>query len=261
MTKILWLTDLHRDEAGAPTWNDLLEGPPFDRIVVTGDIADGVGFAHHLGELRSLVDVPIHFVLGNHDFYGSSIRAGREAARAVEGCFYQTLIPPFSLPGGWVLIGHDGWADGQAGDFFSSKVRLRDYVEIEDLSRITSDERFRRLRALGREAAEDLRQKIAVSEDKNVALITHVPPFEESALYGGNKASPLWAPHFVCSAVGDMLYDAAKKWPKRYIKVLCGHAHHEACVEVLPNLTVHTGRPGRAGLMEFGSDLNGCSEP
>ena len=44
-----------------------------DAVLLGGDIAEAPDVRQHLERLDARLGLPIHFVLGNHDFYGGSI--------------------------------------------------------------------------------------------------------------------------------------------------------------------------------------------
>ena len=111
---------------------------------------------------------------------------------------------------------------------------------------------------MGEEAAESLRTVIrkALPKFERVIVLTHTPPFRESCLYNGEVCNENWAPHFVSKAVGDMLLEEVPKHPDKEVLVLCGHSHHTADKEILPNLRVLTGHsdlgdPSIQGIIEI----------
>jgi hypothetical protein len=71
-------------------------------------------------------------------------------------------------------------------------------------------------------------------------VLTHVPPFEETAKYKGRPSERIALPVFVCKAMGEVLLGAAGG-SSREIMVLAGHTHDPADVEVAPNLRVKIG--------------------
>ena len=75
--------------------------------------------------------MPIYFVLGNHDYYHGSIAETR--ARVIELCgthprlrYLTALDEVEALTRHVGLVGHDGWADGRAGDYARSLVMMQD---------------------------------------------------------------------------------------------------------------------------------------
>ena len=56
------------------------------------------------------------------------------------------------------VVGHDGWADGRAGDFARSMVGMQDYRLIAELSGRDKLARWNALKSLGDEAAAHIRR-------------------------------------------------------------------------------------------------------
>lgn len=247
---LVWLTDLHLDALDREQQQqffNLIRDQHHDAILIGGDISNGSSSLMHLRKLVSLSEKPVYFVLGNHDYYHESIAKMRSLAEEIGVEFphvhYLTtagIIPWNSSVG---IIGHDGWADGRAGDFLRSPVMLNDYFLIQELTGLTPDERLKKLNELGSEAAEYLREKLvrAFLRYERVILLTHAPPFREACLYEGRVCDDNWAPHFVCQILGDDLLEIAKKYPDHQLLVLSGHSHSRADIQVLPNLRVLVG--------------------
>jgi predicted MPP superfamily phosphohydrolase len=137
----LWLTDIHLNFV-----NDLKKKAFFQKIAATdsdcllisGDIAEGHSFAPDLVDLSSVVQRPIYFVLGNHDFYHSSIRSARKMALGVTAELstlrYVSENEVYLLTERSALIGHDGWADGRLGRYDTSNLDMNDFQFIKELS-------------------------------------------------------------------------------------------------------------------------------
>ena len=244
-----WLTDTHlnflRPPQRAAFYNGLRE-QNLDALLVGGDIGEAATIVQFLAEMESAVEVPIYFVLGNHDFYGGSIAAVRAAVAQL--CVASQRL--HWLPAGGVvpltadtaLIGHDSWADGRLGDFFRSEVVLNDYVLIQEFRGLDKGQRFAKLRALGDEAAEFLaaRAREALAW-RNIVVLTHVPPFREACWHEGQISDDDYLPHFACRAVGERLAAIMRDHPANAMTILCGHTHSSGSVRVLENLEVLTG--------------------
>ena len=86
MASYAWGTDVHLDHL-----NDdrrkivefaeslVAQGPT--GILLTGDISVANQLVLHLSAIESVVKRPVYFVLGNHDYYGSSTEQVRRAMR------------------------------------------------------------------------------------------------------------------------------------------------------------------------------------
>ena len=248
---ILWITDPHLDHltASARTqWFDRLESFEGSGILLTGDIGESDTVFGFLDEI-SKRHHSIWFVLGNHDYYGSTISSMRCRVEAFaaehETLHYLHSAEPIYYDHDSVLIGVDGWSDGRAGDFLSSNIMLNDYRRIGELSGLESNARLARLQALGAVEADTLRRtlaKLSGTPIRQVRIATHVPPFPEACWYQGSNEINEWTPHFTCVAVGKEILRFAHAHPTTQVDVLCGHAHNEGSVTLAPNLRVETGR-------------------
>ncbi|MFG0263671.1 MAG: metallophosphoesterase family protein [Rhodopirellula sp. JB055] len=261
--RIAWITDPHFDHAKLDVWQSwaakLLDLDP-DAILITGDLSEGDDVAYQLRCLAETLNRPIHFVLGNHDFYGKSIASTRRdliaLCRDVPQLNYLTDHPALSLNASTALIGEDGWGDATEGDYAGSIVRLNDFQLIEDF-RLSPPETWQSLlNAEGKAAADRVAAKLRNLPDEitQVLIATHVPPFREACWYEGKTTDDNWAPFFVCGQLGRVLRTAAEQAPQRKHVVLCGHTHHDGVAEMADNLIVHTGF-SRYGSLEIESML------
>ncbi len=251
--KLIWATDWHLDHAGPAARERLLAairaelpGMP-GMLVISGDISTGRQLPEDLQWLVAELDCPVAFVLGNHDFYGSSFTrvdaavaltcADHPRLQHLDGDEVLPLTPTTAL------IGHRGWADGRAGAGAQSQVELNDYRLIAELTGCSRAERFRRLAALGDASANSLRVALdlAVPRYRRVFVLTHVPPFPEATWHEGQVSDAEYLPHFCNTAAGKVLRAVAKKHPRHEFIALCGHTHSPGVARIFPNLTVHTG--------------------
>lgn len=248
--RLVWATDLHLDAVDRIQYRlffDLVAAYTPDIVLIGGDISNGVASLTHLVNLSKLIPKQFYFVLGNHDFYHGSIvtiRAqAQELSRETSALHYLTDNGIIALSETTALIGHDGWSDARAGDFLNSTVMLNDYLLIDELKRLSQEERLLKLNELGSEAAEYLQKQltVALQSFERVIILTHVPPFVESCLYDGLPCDANWAPHFVGQATGEALEAVMKQYPSKQLLVLCGHSHWGQDINILPNLRVITG--------------------
>lgn len=244
--RIIWITDPHFDFLDADRTNEFLGelagiGNEDGVVVITGDIATGKTLA---GVLRMIHErVPrVFFVLGNHDAYGMSLIDARVIADGFPG--YLTTGPePVMLTPVTCLVGHDGWADGRAGNYHASSLMLTDYVLIEELAGLSQEERFWQLNALGDMAATSARSSLlrALATRPHVILATHVPPFQEACWHKGKISDDHWAPHFSSKVMGEVLVEVMTAHPDKRLTVLCGHTHSPGVYRPTGNITVYTG--------------------
>jgi predicted phosphohydrolase len=251
--RFAWLTDIHLNFLGARQIEQFVErlnAAAVDAFVISGDIGESASLVDYLQRLAADTGKPIYFVLGNHDYYFSSIERVRAAVERliadVPVLHYLTQESVIELSPDTALVGHDAWSDGRYGDFLSSPVMLNDYVLIRELASLEPVERLRRLNALGDEAAAHLYTVLPqpLKRYRHVFVALHSPPYPEACWHEGESAAPNnpHLPHFSCKAAGDALRDLAQQYPQTQITVLCGHTHGEGTAQILPNLRVLSGR-------------------
>ncbi len=82
MFRLAWITDLHFNFLPFERVDEFL-GQVADRqpdaVVLTGDVSEAHDLAAMLEHIDDLIQRPMYFVLGNHDFYHGSIRDIRVA--------------------------------------------------------------------------------------------------------------------------------------------------------------------------------------
>ena len=245
-----WLTDIHLNFVSLPkrtAFYESLLNQNLDALLLGGDIGEADSAPRFLAEIEQALHAPIYFVLGNHDFYGSSIAEVREtisretaASSWLHWLSKNGVIP---LTETTALVGHDSWADGRLGDFFGSEVMLNDYVLIQELRCSNKQERYTKLNALGDEAAEFLesRTREALASYRHVIVLTHVPPFRDACWHEGQLTDNNYLPHFANQVVGEALVEIMSTRPDCQLTVLCGHTHSAGSARISPNLVVHTG--------------------
>jgi len=248
--KAAWLTDIHLeflDKATRERFAHKLRDAAPDILLISGDIAQAPSLEEHLTYLANAVKRPIYFVLGNHDFYRGSIAEVRADVQKftaqVNGLHWLGGTGVVRLTQRTSLVGHDGWCDGRLGDYGHSGVRLNDFLLIDELCNLSKEALLETLNRLGDEAAAHFRKTLpeALETSEHVVVVTHVPPFRESAWYNGQPSDPFFLPFFSCKAVGDVLTEFMLQHPSRKMTVLCGHTHGGGTAQILPNLTTITG--------------------
>ncbi len=199
-----------------------------------------------MADLEFLADTasrPLYFVLGNHDHYGASVAAVRDAvvALAIRRPTVQWLPPAGVVPldAGTALVGVDGWADGRHGDALATRFVLNDDRLIGELA-IPQTRAGKLLvkRALADADAHRLEVLLgrAVTIARRIVIATHVPPFVTALPPAGRLAHPEWRPLLTCGATGAVIRQAAEKHPGHAFLVLCGHTHAAADVAVAANV-------------------------
>ncbi len=251
MKRVAWATDLHLEFVTSPTDFDLLcetiAAREAEILLIGGDTGTASSLRIYFRMLEEHLQLPIYFVLGNHDCYGGSIEDVRSVAASLaqnskwlrwlplEGCV--RLTPNTGL------VGHGAWADGRLGNGIKSQVLLNDFVHIRNLTGLSSDELFAKLNDLGDQTADYFRKILpeAIERYHNLLLLTHVPPFKEACWHEGRISDDEFLPHFTCHALGNVLVEMMQLHPENNLTVLCGHTHGSGTVQILPNLLVKTG--------------------
>jgi len=245
--RLAWLTDIHLNFVPFDERQRLYSSIAADGVLISGDIAEAPGVGEMLLEMKRMLDVPIYFVLGNHDFYRSSFADVHARMRALTAnltnLIWLTDSAPQLLSDNTAAIGEDGWADGRLGDYANSRVMLNDYFLITDFIGLSPSARLTLMNRLADEAAAKVSKKLreACSLRRRVILVTHVPPFRESCWYEGKPSNDEWLPHFASKAMGDAIVDVMDGHPANELLVLCGHTHGAGIVQIRPNLMVKTG--------------------
>ena len=239
--ELVWLSDVHADLLQSDLLADVevlrREGP--EGILITGDIWNAEHLDEHLMVL-STVGCPIFFVLGNHDFWNGSL-AGvtalvHSACSKKSNLVFLDQSGVVQLGGGTVLIGVQGWGDGQAGLGKKSPVTSRDRQLIQEFADKPREKYFELLREMGRASAFCFSKMAgpALENSQHLILATHVPPFAASAL-----REPEYLPYYVNMALGEEILRIAGQFPRKRISVYCGHTHRKYTYRPLPNVTVH----------------------
>lgn len=247
-----WLTDPHLDHAPPEAVErllDALRSGPGIPVILTGDLSVADRLVADLERLADAARAPLYHVLGNHDHYGSSVGAVRDAviALAARRPDIQWLPPAgvVELDATTALVGVDGWGDGRHGDPLRTPIRLNDDRLIAELAGQSS--RTGRLAVRRTLADADARrlqtllQRATVPGITRVVVATHVPPFVAGLAPGRRIAHPDWHPLLVCGATGAVLRRHAREHPDLAIEVLAGHTHASHHASILPNLTVTVG--------------------
>jgi Icc protein len=263
--RIVWITDPHLNFLSSDQiaeYFDRVEATRPSGILLGGDFGEAPDCLLRLTAMESRWRIPLYFVLGNHDFYGGSIDAVREAiadaCASRPGLVHLNRSPPIALSNRVGLIGHDGWADARVGDYPRSMVMMNDYRLIAELAAHSKAERWPVLRRLGDEAADHAKEVLpqALARFETVFFLTHAPPFREACWHEGGHSDDEWSPHFVCHALGEALLEVMADHANRKLIVLCGHTHSPGEYRAASNVLVLTagakyGSPGIAGVFEI----------
>lgn len=252
MKRFAWCTDLHLNMVNEPEIVKFIESisnSGVDGTFITGDVSTSRDFVYHLSVFEKITQKPVYFVLGNHDYWGSSSEDVQKIATDLSTMStfvkWAASTPYITLTPSTALVGHDGWYDALAGtpEFsvaMNDWVYIRDYVGTSGLKsavNVNHDHVITVSRALAHKATLSMMQSIkaATRYARNVIVLTHVPPFQ---CHEYDATGLSW---FLSKMCGDMLVQAAKAYPNTQFTVLCGHTHSGGSRQVEKNLTCSVG--------------------
>lgn len=241
-------SDVHFDRMAESERREFLEWLSEEKaegLLIAGDIGEAPTTPGFLEELDRELTIPIHFVLGNHDFWHGSFAGVRAAVRDLVArssrLIWLSESGVVTLGEGAALVGCEGWGDGRHGDYAGSTDWPRDFLHIEDFKTLGREERRDLMEKLADESAATLDANLqdATGRFRHVLVATHVPPFPEVAIDRDLRiCSPGKLPFYTCKAVGDVLLRFADAFPETRLTVLCGHTHWKAETTPRPNLRV-----------------------
>lgn len=254
MAKFAWATDIHLDHLGDDNQKLIQFGESLVKdgptgLFLSGDLSVAKKLVYHLSALERIVQRPIFFVLGNHDYYGARIEDVRKTMRVLTNASpflrYLPTIPYMALTPSTAVLGHDGWYDAMYGEWKTSSFGMTDWTAIHDFLAVNGNKAtiVTEARKLAHEGVTHVQNSIkqAVRYHKNVIVLTHYPPFAQAHQHEGHQGEWNAAPWFTSKMMGDMLLDAAKAYPAVKFTVLAGHTHGKFDGQITNNLEVHVG--------------------
>jgi Icc protein len=257
--KLLWLSDPHFDSrdrwsGGHDDFLHQLSQRDFDHLVITGDISNARYIERDLLSLSEAAGRrSIKFVLGNHDFYGSSFndvdRAVAQLCRQRSNLHHLGYGEIIKVNNQVALIGQRGWADGKAGHGRHTLSPFKDANWIADFKDDSKDTVFRKMARLGETSGDYFRKMVsrALATFMLVIVVTHVPPFVSAALRCHEEEQPF----FINSSAGYGLKQSLSEHPDKLLMVLCGHTHRANTYDETPRLRVHVGGKRRMESLLF----------
>ena len=255
MRRVLWVTDPHLDflpPFGARAFGRALgnENPKAEGLILTGDVGRYDNLRWALTELAEGFNRPVWFVLGNHDAYGGSIREAETVAREVtlrsEGRIsWLPVVEPIELAPDTMLVGVDGWWDASAGDPYSSRFLMNDWVQIGEFQGFMLPRIIEVAQGIGAAMAKrttKVLQAALARKPRTVIYACHVPPFPGASWHEGGISGNDTLPWYSNLQAGKALLRIGEANPDVNFLVLCGHTHSPGRYSALPNMLVLTGR-------------------
>ncbi len=248
--KYFWFTDVH-----------LSSGFPFSRkhfcqkinqekpkaVFITGDISNGLFLSSDLEYIANNSQSEIFFVLGNHDYYWTSISKTHSNIRNLVSKYrklcWLTDVDFIELNQSTALIGEEGWYDGRIGN--SSYLNLTaDWFLIEEGRKCKNfQEKLDFYRQLSRSSNQSIKTKITnvLKKYNTIYLLTHFPPWREATRAQGTILESYWEPYNVNYLLGLELESIMNNNLDKKLVVLCGHTHTPSVINVNSNIECFVG--------------------
>jgi predicted phosphohydrolase len=266
MPKIAWATDIHLDtlektpEKIVQFAESLIVDQP-DAIVLTGDLSTYADLTYHLSIIERVVQRPVYFVLGNHDFWGGGVSDVRLEMKNLSNMSqflrYLPNTPYVTLSPTTALVGHDCWYDAGYGSPMTSTMIMNDWIRVKDFAVelcVTYGDTYGSYKTNKPKVIEISKKlasegtahiingiKAATKYHKVIMIATHFPPFQETHLYNGKVGDAAAQPWYTNKMLGDVLRQAASQLPKVRFEVFAGHTHGKCDMQISDNLFVHVG--------------------
>lgn len=215
-----------------------LRNSGIDRLVITGDIIEAKFLISTLMELVNETGLSIDFVLGNHDYYRGSIIDIRKKIEDFtskhDKLNYLSISNPVQLTKRTYLIGHDGWCDGNAGDYKNSTFgdQMNDFQLIEEFIGIKQQQRLALMQVLAGQSTGHIIRWLKIlltTKTENIILATHVPPWPVATRYQGKISSDDTLPFYCCLKLGQAIdREMMAAWSNGIhtkLTIFCGHTH------------------------------------
>jgi Icc protein len=248
--KYLWITDPHIKPWGRRKIINLIHDDKPKGIFLTGDISYGPTLVGDLDHLGRKAGRPIYFVLGNHDYHGSTIATTHNKVRLLckkhKNLIWMTDAGIEPLNEEVALIGTEGWYDARVG-FEPFLTFTFDWWMTKDFRQLPSmKDRIEAFRVLAQESADKIVPILekALESYKTIYLLTHYPPWKEANRAEGTMMEQFWLPYNVNYALGVALEKVMQNYKKRNLIVLCGHTHTSTQIHAARNIECRVGKAG-----------------
>lgn len=244
--KYLWYSDTHFNFTLPWTRRSFVErvkDEKPDGLILTGDISCGLTIGNILSFLaKELEDFSIYFVLGNHDYYGTSFAETENIVSNLtekhSNLVWLTKHNEIVVNDGVAFIGDEGWYDARLGNPSFLAYNL-DWIMLSDFRDIKSFEEKKEYgKALADASTERLKAKLLHALEKNhtVYIITHMPPWAETCRGAGTELAEFWLPYNINSGLGQMIESIMQEHQNKTAVVLSGHTHVPAILHVAHNI-------------------------
>lgn len=258
--KFLWYTDLHLNWSLPGTRTrfvmDIKAQEP-EGLILSGDISHGLTICRDLKFLAENLDIPIYFVLGNHEYLLKNIdklhSKIRKLTKEYPHLHWMTEAGVLSLKSRSedkvAIIGEEGWYDGRAGSKGLLKYTL-DWLLIPEIRKLpTMADRIKKFQSMADKSAESIKEKLhaALQEHDSVYILTHFPPFIEASEHYG-LFHKMWKAYNINYVMGQTIEDVMKGYPNKKVTVLSGHVHRATYITIAHNVLCLVGEAKYCGM-------------
>lgn len=272
--RVSWVTDPHLNFVQFPSQfgKKLVDDEP-NAVLITGNISECHRLSRDLLSLREGIgeNIPIWFLLGNHDAYLGSVTQAKRIANGMNNLASNLIYigsennKGIELAEDVWLIGVDGWYSATAGTPFESSAYITDFNLISEMIVATDNQRditaghvaaARRLASVEADLAKAKLAAVLRKKPKRIVFATHVPPYAQATFHKNTISDNNWLPWFSNTMTGSVLDTVAKNHPEVTFDVVCGHTHFSGLYRRSDNMTVFVGAsqyvvPSVASIMEF----------
>lgn len=259
MKRFSWITDPHLDTIKGPRLIDFLleiQEADTDGVFITGDISTGLWLEKHLLYLNKIIKKPKYFILGNHDFYDSSMdsidKTVIQLTEQYNDLKYLDNEEVLQIADNVGLIGHNGWYGGDS--VLTSIVFLWDWLFIKDFKKLKYNKKLDLNTRLATQAAHHVSRKLqtALKNFNTVYFLTHFPPWPELNYKFGDIADKFWLPYNSNKIMADELIRIMSLYPGKNLTVLAGHTHKKRIEQITSNIELRVGQAwhGRCEIAE-----------
>lgn len=254
--KYLWFSDCHIYYWQYLKLLNSIQGENAKGIFITGDESNGLTLSHFLHFIGKNLSIPVYFVLGNHSYWTSSFKKTEIKVSSIiekyDHLHWLTKQEVMPLTDEIAIIGEEGWYDAAIGNRNYIKYTL-DWLFIKDFRVLKSwDDRFDMFKELARVSAVNIQRKLltALRTYDTIYLLSHFPPYEEAGRYNSIFNKKFWEPYNNNIILGKTINEVMKDYPNKNVKVLCGHSHSAATVNVSSNVECRVGRGSYLALQD-----------
>jgi len=255
--KFVWYTDTHLNWAFP--WNKYLfvnriKAEKSKGLFLTGDISHGISICYNLKYLASRLDIPIYFVLGNHDYHYRKIESIHNSIRELSvkhtNLHWLTESDTISLNKKTAIIGTEGWYDAIFGDPKYLKYSFDRMLMLDFFKMKSFDEQLIRFRQMANNSAQLIENKLnkALQGHKTIYILTHFPPWKEATRDAGSILEKYWLPYNVNYAMGKTIERVMAGKKNKRVIVLAGHCHTDSWIHISNNIECKVNKAKYTGL-------------